>query len=132
MCCAHRSRCRQWLCDCIGETGAVVLSGAVRCAVSLGHGAGIGIVVAEALSSVAQVGSEPREWVPCGVHGLRCRQAHLLTTLESMVLASVDRGCSVALDCASCSSQVVSTGHGAGSGVGVSRSGGVEDAQDAV
>ncbi|KAJ1109117.1 hypothetical protein NDU88_006482 [Pleurodeles waltl] len=67
-----------------------------------------------------------------GVYRLGCRQGCQLTTLESMVLQSVDQGCGAGWDGASCSSRAVSTGHGAGSGVGLSSSVVVGDAQAAV
>ncbi|KAJ1201167.1 hypothetical protein NDU88_004981 [Pleurodeles waltl] len=67
----------------------------------------------------------------------QCPQATVLAgclvmTQESMVLVLVGQGCGEGWDGALCNSQAVSTGHGAGSGAGVSRSGVIGDAQAAV
>ncbi|KAJ1107296.1 hypothetical protein NDU88_004688 [Pleurodeles waltl] len=113
-------------CAGVDGVGAVVRSRMMQHAVPTGHGAGSGVVVAEALSLVC-----PNQ--RCGMGVLhdpheRCPQATVqagcvVMTQESMVLASVDRGCGAGRDGASCTSRAVSTGHGAGSVAGVSRSG---------
>ncbi|KAJ1209454.1 hypothetical protein NDU88_004832 [Pleurodeles waltl] len=67
-----------------------------------------------------------------GVHRPHCMQGCLVMTLESMMLASVDGGCGGGRDGALCYSRVMSTGQGAGSGAGVSRSSVIGEAQAAV
>ncbi|KAJ1171840.1 hypothetical protein NDU88_003698 [Pleurodeles waltl] len=96
MCGAQRSWCRQLFGDGVqrhrSEQGCSVKQG----------GAGSGIVVAEALTLLrpSQRCGTGRCFVTLtsGVHRPQCGQGCLVTTLESMVLVSVDWGCGGRLD----------------------------------